>query len=30
MQAYLRVTAGPDAGRTFDLIEGVTHGDRPR
>jgi serine/threonine-protein kinase len=23
MQAYLRVTAGPDAGRTFDLIEGV-------
>jgi len=24
MQAYLRVTAGPDAGRTFDLTEGVT------
>ena len=24
MQAYLRVTAGPDAGRTFDLIEGLT------
>jgi pSer/pThr/pTyr-binding forkhead associated (FHA) protein len=23
MQAYLRVTAGPDAGRTFDLIEGI-------
>jgi serine/threonine protein kinase len=24
MQAYLRVTTGPDAGRTFDLVEGVT------
>lgn len=24
MQAYLRVTSGPDAGRTFDLIEGIT------
>jgi serine/threonine-protein kinase len=24
MQAYLRVTSGPDAGRTFDLTEGVT------
>jgi serine/threonine protein kinase len=23
MQAYLRVTAGPDAGRTFDLVEGI-------
>ncbi len=23
MQAYLRVTSGPDAGRTFDLIEGI-------
>jgi serine/threonine protein kinase len=23
MQAYLRVTAGPDAGRTFDLIQGI-------
>jgi hypothetical protein len=23
MQAYLRVVSGPDAGRTFDLIEGV-------
>jgi serine/threonine protein kinase len=23
MQAYLRVTAGPDAGRTFDLIDGI-------
>jgi serine/threonine-protein kinase len=23
MQAYLRVTAGPDTGRTFDLSEGV-------
>jgi serine/threonine protein kinase len=24
MQAYLRVTTGPDAGRTFHLIEGIT------
>jgi pSer/pThr/pTyr-binding forkhead associated (FHA) protein len=24
MQAYLRVTAGPDAGRNFDLGEGLT------
>src|SRR4051794_8522005 len=24
MQAYLRVTAGPDMGRTFDLTEGGT------
>jgi serine/threonine-protein kinase len=24
MQAYLRVVSGPDAGRTFDLTEGVT------
>ena len=24
MQAYLRVTAGPDAGRNFDLTEGLT------
>ena len=23
MQAYLRVVSGPDAGRTFDLTEGV-------
>ena len=23
MQAYLRVVSGPDAGRTFDLIEGI-------
>jgi serine/threonine protein kinase len=24
MQAYLRVTSGPDAGRTFDLVENIT------